>query len=123
MHRLYSMFPLGLPGVGLLFLRLAVAITLWPLPSGLEMWLGERALFWCAIALALMLGAGFVTPIAVSICLLLKCAELAKPDATPSPYVACAVLASLALFLLGPGAYSLDSLLYGRRVLTVRPKR
>jgi hypothetical protein len=123
MHRLYSMFPLGLPGVGLVCLRLTVAITLWPPPPGLEAWLGERPLFWCAVVLAMVLCAGFVTPVAAGICLALKCVELAKPDTTPMQFVCCAVLASLALFLLGPGAYSLDSHLYGRRVLTIRPKR
>jgi hypothetical protein len=123
MHRLYSMFPLGLPGAGLVCLRLAVAITLWPLPYGLVMWLGERPLFWCAAVLAMVLCMGLVTPVAAGICLALKCVELVNLGATPFQFVACLALASLALFLLGPGAYSLDSRLYGRRVLIIRPKR
>jgi hypothetical protein len=123
MHRLYSMFPLGLPGVGLVFLRLAVAITLWPPPNGLEMWLGEHVLFWGVFMLTLALTAGFVTPVAAALSLALKCVELARPGDMPVQYLACVALVSLALFLLGPGSYSLDSHLYGRRVLTVRPKR
>jgi hypothetical protein len=123
MHRLYSMFPLGLPGVGLVLLRLAVAITLWPLPSGLESWLGEQPLFWCAAMLFIALAGGAFTPVVSTLCLLLKCIELAKPGEAALGYLLSAALASLALFLLGPGAYSLDSHLYGRRVLTLRSKR
>ncbi len=123
MHRLYSMFPPGPPGAGLVLLRLSVAITLWPLPSGLETWLGEQPLFWCATMLFIALAAGIFTPVMATLCLLLKCIELAKPSETPLEYLLSAALASLALFLLGPGAYSLDSHLYGRRVLTLRPKR
>lgn len=123
MHRLYSMFPLGLPGAGLILLRISVALTLWPLPPGVETWLGERPLSWCAAMLFIALAAGIFTPVTATLCLLLKCAELAKPGEASLEYLFSTCLVSLALFLLGPGAYSLDSHLYGRRVLTPRPKR
>jgi len=116
------MFPLGLAGVGLVLLRLSVALTLWPLSSDLEVWLGERTLFCCASVLFMTLAAGFLTPVAAAFCLLLKCLELAKPGTTPTEYLLSTAFASIALFLLGPGSYSLDSHLYGRRVLTLRSK-
>jgi hypothetical protein len=123
MHRLYSMFPLGLPGAGLVLLRLSVAITLWPLPSGLQTWVGEQPLFWLAAMLFIALAAGIFTPVMATACLFLKCVELAKPSDASPEYLLSTALTSLALFLLGPGAYSLDSHLYGRRVLTSRSKR
>jgi hypothetical protein len=122
MHRLYSMFPLGRPGVGLVLLRLAVAITLWPLPGGLAAWLGEQPVLWCAGALFIALLAGAFTPVAASLCLLLKCMAFAEPVAVPLEYLFAATLISLALLWLGPGAYSLDSQLYGHRVMTLRAR-
>ena len=78
---------------------------------------------WCDAALLITLGAGLFTPISALLCLLLKCMELVTPGTTRIEYLSAAVLASLALVFLGPGAYSLDSQLYGRRELTLRPKR
>jgi hypothetical protein len=123
MHRLYSMFPLGLPGLGLGLLRLSVAISLWPLPAGLATWLGESPLFWGTSFLFIALAAGIFTPFAAGLCLLLKCVDLIKPGAMPWTWSLAMALVCLALLLLGPGAYSLDSQLYGLRVMTLRPRR
>jgi hypothetical protein len=123
MHRLYSMFPPGFPGVGLVLLRLAVMATLWPIPGAFQAWPGWHYLIWCNAALFVTLGTGLFTPIAALLCILLKCAELVAPTTGPVEYLSSTILASLALLLLGPGAYSLDSQLYGRRELTLRPGR
>lgn len=123
MHRLYSMFPPGLPGVGLVLLRLAVAATLWPLPETLQTWPVGHFAICCYVALLIILGAGLFTPIAALLCLLLKCVALIGPYVAPVEYLSAAALASLALVFLGPGAYSLDSQLYGRRELTLRSQR
>jgi hypothetical protein len=123
MHRLYSMFPSGFPGVGLVLLRVAVAITLWPLPETLRTWPLGHLLTWCDAALCIALGAGLFTPITALLCVLLKCLELVTPGTAPLEYLSAAALASLALVFLGPGAYSLDSQLYGRRELTLHSKR
>jgi hypothetical protein len=123
MHRLYSMFPSGYPGAGLVLLRLAVTITLWPLPEALQTWPAGPFLIWCDAALLIALGAGLFTPIAALLCLLLKCVELATPGAAPIECLSNAALASLALVFLGPGAYSLDSQLYGRREWILQPRR
>ena len=66
MQRLFSMFPPGLPGIGLLLLRSSVAIAL--LLEGY----GHRP-GWipaAAIVLSITLLAGYVTPIAAGIGLL-----------------------------------------------------
>jgi hypothetical protein len=123
MHRLYSMFPSGYPGAGLVLLRLAVMITLWPLPEALQAWPAGHFLIGCDAALLIALGAGLFTPIAALLCLLLKCVESALPGTAPIECLSNAALASLALLFLGPGAYSLDSHLYGRREWTLRRKR
>jgi hypothetical protein len=123
MHRLYSMFPSGYPGAGLVLLRLAVMITLWPLPDTFETGSAVYFLIGCDAALLIALGAGLFTPIAALLCLVLKCAELATPGTVPVESLSSAALASLALLFLGPGAYSLDSHLYGRREWTLRRKR
>jgi hypothetical protein len=80
-------------------------------------------MFWCAGALFIALLAGAFTPVVASLCLLLKCLEFVRPDATPLDYLINATLICLALLWLGPGAYSVDSQLYGLRVLTLRAKR
>jgi hypothetical protein len=123
MHRLYSMFPSGYPGAGLVLLRLAVMITLWPLPDAFQTSSAGYFLIGCDAALLIALGVGVFTPFAALLCLVLKGAELATPGTAPVECLSSAALASLALLFLGPGAYSLDSQLYGRREWTLRRRR
>ncbi|RDS80849.1 hypothetical protein DWU98_12960 [Dyella monticola] len=123
MHRLYPMFPLGLPGLGLGLLRLSVAITLWPLPMGLTVWLGQKPVFVMAAVLFIALIFGVFTPFAASLGLIFKLIEIIQPISMPMEWAVAMALICLALMLLGPGAYSMDSQLYGFRVLTLRPRR
>jgi hypothetical protein len=97
--------------------------TLWPIPEAFQAWPGWHCLIWCNAALFITLGTGLFTPIAALLCLLLKCSELIAPGTLSVEYLSSTILASLALLLLGPGAYSLDAQLYGRRELILRPKR
>ena len=122
MQRLYSMFPIGLPGVGLLLLRLSLATSLWPIPHYLMPWLDEQALLWCVIVMSTALLAGALTPLAAGLGFLFKCMELIQPGAIPLAYTLSTALIAIAVFLLGPGAYSIDARLYGHRVLTLPPK-
>lgn len=105
MQRLFVMFPDRVPGVGLLWLRAALAASVcwpWPHAPGLQ---------WLAAAAAVLLLAGWLTPLAV----LLAAASLGlgRADLVLAVLPAC-------LLLLGPGAYSLDACLFGRRVLVRR---
>lgn len=107
------MFPQGGPGVGLLLLRVSAVASIH--------WLSPADAHWIVITLALALGlgllAGLMTPLVciASVALLLAMAC----TSTRVPLLAGTALALqlVALFLLGPGAYSIDARLYGRRIV------
>ena len=107
------MFPLGLPGLALVLLRASVATALlledYAHRQGVSGWVHGGA-----ILLAAALCAGYLTPIAAALALLfhgLICSRLGVGTAGGEFVVA---LDALALALLGPGAYSVDSYRFGR---------
>ncbi|HEP1208002.1 TPA: hypothetical protein QEN11_14115 [Stenotrophomonas maltophilia] len=106
MQRLFVMFPDRGPGIGLLWLRLCVAAALCT-PGTHAGWLSALSLL--AVA---MLALDVLTPLAVVPATLGLYAQ-----ALPWPLV----VLPLALLALGPGAYSLDARLFGRRLLGRRP--
>ena len=119
MQRLYSTFARGWPGVGLLFLRMSAAVTAFRL-SGSALTL-HRPSSEMVIegAVALLLCAGLWTPVAGGV--LAGLAVWTAFSRTDDPW-ALILLASvgLALAMLGPGAWSIDALLFGRRRLTLK---
>jgi uncharacterized membrane protein YphA (DoxX/SURF4 family) len=75
--------------------------------------------------------AGFLTPLSAA--LIGVCAASLSLSAFPAPHptlfvdgltIAFVVIVAVAIVLLGPGAYSLDSYLFGRReiVIAARPR-
>jgi hypothetical protein len=121
MQRLFSMFPSGLPGIGLLFLRCSVAIALFAENywhrQGLPGWLQG-----IVMVLAAPLFAGYLTPIAAAIGLLLHTLIWWR---TGGGSVAVTIIVSFdafALALLGPGVYSVDGARFGRRVIVLPPR-
>ena len=118
MQRLYSTFARGWPGVGLLFLRLSAAIIAFHI-SGEALALHQRlSSSVMEDAVALLLCAGLWTPIAGGV--LAGLAVWTAFSRTDEPW-ALILLASvgLALAMLGPGAWSIEALLFGRRRLTL----
>lgn len=108
MQRLFVMFPDRAPGVGLLWLRLCLGGTLcWPWPQAA--W--EQ---WAVAVAALLLAGGGLTPVAVA----LACIALWHAGIGPA-----LALLPACLLLLGPGAYSLDACVFGRRLLTGGQRR
>lgn len=110
------MFPTAGPGVGLLLLRLTVALPLVfdaadPTPLAPP---------WLMSLVALLLGAGLLTPILAIAATALHLVRIAI-DPLMLSMLAPHVLAAAAVALLGPGAYSIDARRFGRR-LVVTPR-
>ena len=120
-QRLFSMFPQGWPGIGLLLLRSSVAIALLVeglcRRQGLPGWIQVAA-----VLLPIAFFAGYMTPIAAAIGLLCHGLIWLKLGLNAASAIFVA-LDMMALALVGPGAYSLDAYRYGRRVLVFPPQR
>jgi hypothetical protein len=117
------MFPAGPPGCGMLILRIGVAASLHIGPSG-HFGVNPNMLAFTALALLSgSLAVGLLTPL---VSLLAGIAELAMLLTAATSVVVAVFLGPLdaaVLLLLGPGAYSLDARLFGRRVVVLHPTR
>ena len=133
MQRLFTSFPGGPPGAGLLLLRSTLGIA-GVLEAGLLLKHdGRLALTAAAIvsgAAAVLLVLGFLTP-AASLSLGLSSAALWLAGDTAAVWPKGVITlqlagSSAAMALLGPGAFSIDARLFGRREIVVgleRPSR
>jgi hypothetical protein len=65
--------------------------------------------------LALLMVAGALTPLACAIGALVEASHLLHAQGMESRCVVFALLVTVALGLLGPGAFSVDAKLFGRR--------
>jgi hypothetical protein len=116
-QRLYSMFPSGAPGFGLLILRLTVGLSLHLDASGNLARNPNGWVFAGLLTLSILLAAGLVTPLVAALCGVTEIVLLLMSGTGLSLAAVMVPVYSLPLLLLGPGAYSLDSRLFGRRVL------
>lgn len=119
MHGFSSSFPHGGPGLGLLLLRLTVAMQLLTgacAAAPLPWW--QLALF---ILLVLLLTLGMLTPVAAAVSVLYQLICLSQAALHEAPALATAILTAIALVLLGPGAYAADARLFGRRRVLLPP--
>jgi putative oxidoreductase len=121
-QRLFSMFPDGWPGAGLILLRATAAIPLLR-DCGTALLVTRTPVLEimdvAGLAIAALLLAGLFTPVsgllvgAVEICFALL------PLKIPSAHVTIGVL-GIALAMIGPGAWSLDARLFGRKRIQIR---
>jgi hypothetical protein len=121
LQRLFTTFPGGLPGLGLLLLRLTVAgtvlfLTFVPffdlVSSTFRGWLiGAVSIVFSATMIS-----GLLTPVIGSLVFIggILFLLLAQRE-TNSAVVIYLIALSFVIILLGPGAYSLDAWLFGRR--------
>jgi hypothetical protein len=111
------MFPGGAAGYGLLVLRLCEAGMLMHsvLPdesSAIRLW----ALAGTAIV-AMMLCLGALTPLGCGLSGLIQIVLLFRHSAPDLLHPVFSLLVTTAVFLIGPGAFSVDSRLFGRRLI------
>jgi putative oxidoreductase len=124
LQRLFSTFPEGWPGAGLVFLRVIAAIS--PIQHGIGALVTASlsplaALQLVAAGAAALLLVGFWTPVAGG---LLAAAELCLALSHPiDPWMHIRLGAmAAALAMLGPGAWSLDARRFGRKRIQI-PRR
>ncbi|MBB6146816.1 hypothetical protein HNQ77_004797 [Silvibacterium bohemicum] len=110
------MFPAGTAGIALLIMRVA---------SGAMMLqhicrLPPLATPVSALILILLAGAlffGFLTPYASAVSCVIELTSMVRSEAQLELFIAISIANTVALGILGPGAYSFDSHIFGRRVI------
>src|SRR5262245_32355980 len=122
MQRLFSTFPDGLPGTGLVLLRAIVAVSLvqhamvglrnGPPPESFEL---------VAASAAPLLLVGLWTPVAGALVAVVELGLALSHPAEPWTFVHVGLL-SAALAMLGPGGWSVDARLFGRKHIQI-PQR
>ena len=122
LQRLFSCFANGWPGKGLLILRIAAAAFL--IRASLST-LSQAASFpeallpFAAGIIACLLGVGLWTPLASAAATLYEI-RLAYDRPQDLWLAGMSIAITVALALLGPGAWSIDAMAYGRRRLSTR---
>jgi len=117
------MFPTGMAGAALLVLRVTVAATL--VFDGTAHWALATS-FWILLGFAvpaMLLCLGFLTPYCSVLSCLLQLAVLLITGSQNEFNLAISILNSGILAILGPGAYSIDAHIFGRRLLIVPPHK
>ena len=115
------MFPQGGPGAALLLLRVAVALTL--VATTVRHAALYSLLFAGGLLISLSLMVGYLTPLMSVIAGAFSVANGLLFHQVDALIFALAILDAAALAILGPGAYSLDSRIYGRSVTVVPPRK
>ena len=125
MRRLFWTFATGVPGAGLLVMRVVAAAALGfnavnSLSNPLQ--IGSATISVLQLAAGLLLLAGLWTPLAGLLVVGLEGWRLFARPQDPWPQILLATLGG-ALALLGPGAWSADASLYGWKRVDIRERQ
>jgi len=114
------MFPGGWPGAGLLVLRLAAAI---PVIIGSAVrdapQLGFHPMYFATIGVGILLLAGLWTPVAGALQAIIEVWIFFSRADGANWHLLLAAL-GVSLVMLGPGAWSVDARLFGRKRIDIR---
>jgi hypothetical protein len=116
------MFPAGMAGLGLLILRVTAVAEL--LVNGVSH--GTLILPWCLaviVPLAIFLCLGFLTPYCSALCSSIELLCLWGSTSDFAVRLGLSLLTAMSVAMLGPGAYSVDSRLFGRRIISEPARR
>jgi hypothetical protein len=111
------MFPGGMAGLGLIILRMCAVSSLLTIAFAGGPWAFAS---WTGVGLgllSLLMVVGALTPAACTVGALVETSWLLHRQGTGRRYIVFALLAIAALGLLGPGAFSIDARLFGRRLI------
>ncbi len=116
------MFPGGWPGAGLLVLRLAAAIPL-IIGGGVAVrgapQLLPHAIYFATIGVGILLLAGLWTPVAGALQAIIEVWIFFSRGDGANWHLLLAAL-GVSLVMLGPGAWSVDARLFGRKRIDIR---
>jgi len=117
------MFPTGIAGAALVVLRSLVAVTVladsiaWWTPGSVQIVPGVAAL------VALCLIPGFLTPYGAAACCVLELALVVMTSAPDRFHLVVSAFTAAVTVVPGPGAYSVDARLFGRKLIKIPPTR
>jgi hypothetical protein len=121
LQRLFSAFPCGLPGAGLVLLRAAAAIPLVYAGRATVASSSPILLEVVTAGAAILLLIGLWTPLAGALIAVAELRLAVLHPAAPWMYVHFAAMGA-ALAMLGPGGCSLDARLFGRKRIEIPPR-
>ena len=121
LQRLFTMFPRGWPGAGLLLLRLAAGIPLLIGATSELFGAPQNGLYvaFIEIGVGSLLVAGLWTPVAGALQAVIEVWFGFSPGGGTGVHFVLAAL-GVSLVMLGPGGRSVDALLFGRKRIDIR---
>jgi putative oxidoreductase len=125
LRRLFWTFATGVPGAGLLVMRVVAAAALAVNAiNGLsnQLQVGSATIAVLQMVAGLLLLGGLWTPLAGLLVVVLEARPLVAQPHDPWPHILLATLCG-ALALLGPGSWSADARLYGWKRIDIRARR
>jgi putative oxidoreductase len=124
LQRLFTMFPGGWPGTGLFVLRLAAAVPLifggGPTARDTPQ-LGLHTMYFATIGVGILLLAGLWTPVAGGLQAIIEVWSFFSKGDGADLHLFLAAL-GVSLVMLGPGAWSADARLFGRKRIDIRTR-